>query len=554
MKVALLSNVTITLLADLLKSKADVYIPTGFDIWQQEIIDTDSGLYAYNPESVVLLFYADTYADTWHNRNNGCSTINEWICMIQTLAARMPGIPIFVSSIDITNVTCHFGAEERLESYFENHFIEQLQQLHTRGYNVYILPVKEAVTVLGRNSFYYPKMWYVGSMPYSLKGLNVLAELITRYTTAACGAKKKCIAVDMDNTLWGGVIGEEGVNGIQLSNNKEGARYKDTQRILKKMKEQGVMIVILSKNNPEDVEPVFFHPDMVLRHADFVAEAINWEPKTVNIRRLAEELNIGLDSFVFLDDSPSERERMKVECPEVVVIDFPKDSAQLPAVVAKVYDDYFFSLEVTVEDVKKTSMYHAEAMRKIEMSKAVSMGEFLKNLEMTIDIHFMKPEEEKRVTQLTNKTNQFNVTTKRYSEEEIHRLAAADNTDIITVHMADKYGDQGLVAVLILEYEKDVAEIDTYLMSCRVMGRKAENEIMARIKGLLKLKGITTVKASYIKTAKNAPVLDLFEKLGFETVSGEIKEIGDRKDYTTPVDSLPVITNVFLKVLAGDWQ
>ncbi len=550
MRIALLSNVTAALLASMLMNTEKVYLTPGFDTWQQEIINTASGLYAFKPEAVVLLLYADAYTDSWNEREKGCSTMDEWACTIKMLSDNLPGIPVFVSSIDITNVTCHYGSEVRLESCFENYLIELLQQLHRDGCNVYVLPVKEAITELGRKNFYSPKMWYVGSMPYSMKGLAAIAELIARYTSVTKGAKKKCIAVDLDNTLWGGFIGEDGVEGIQLANNKEGARYKDTQRILKKMKEQGVMVAILSKNNVEDVEPVFKHPDMVLQHEDLVAEVINWEPKTVNIRNLAKNLNIGLDSIVFLDDNPVERERMKAECPEVSVIDFPKDTAQLPNVVAKAYDEYFLSLEVTGEDLKKTAMYQAEAMRKTEISSAVSMEDFLKKLEMTMDIHFIKPEEEKRVTQLTNKTNQFNVTTKRYSEEEVHRLAVAENSDIITVHMADKYGDQGLVAVLILKYEKDVAEIDTYLMSCRVMGRKAEKEIMAQVKKVLQAKGIQTVKAIFIKTAKNLPVIDLFDELGFTVLEGTIAAIGDKKEYVANVAALPEETGVFSTVKA----
>lgn len=554
MRIALLSNVTADLLSDMLNSTVDVYLSPGFNTWQQEIIDSASGLYAYKPEAVVLLLYADAYSDTWSDREKGCSVIEEWIGMIRTLADNLPGVPVFVSSIDVSNVYCHFGVEVRLEVYFESYFNEKLQQLHAAGCNVYVLPVKDAVTELGRKFFYSSKMWYVGSMPYSMKGLTAIAGLIARYTSVIKGAKKKCIAVDLDNTLWGGVIGEDGVGGIQLSNNKEGARFKDTQRVLKKMKEQGVMLAILSKNNPEDVEPVFSHPDMVLQHEDFVAEVINWEPKTVNIRQLAADLNIGLDSFVFLDDNPVEREQMKAECPEVAVIEFPKDTSQLPGVVARAYEEFFLTLEVTSEDANKTAMYRSEAKRKAEMHSAVSMSEFLKKLEMTMAIHFMRPEEEGRVVQLINKTNQFNVTTKRYNQEEVHAFAIGTDSDILTVHMADKYGDQGLVAVLIIKYAGMVAEIYTFLMSCRVMGRKVEFEMMARIKSLLKQKGITTVKASYIKTLKNAPVVDLFEKLGFEEVTGKIKNIGDRKDYTAAVDSFPDITDVFQKVLTPDWE
>ncbi|SDB96927.1 HAD-superfamily phosphatase, subfamily IIIC/FkbH-like domain-containing protein [Succiniclasticum ruminis] len=548
MRIALLSNVTTDLLASMLKEINDIYLAPGFDTWQQEILSSASGLYTFKPEAVVLLLYADAYSDTWGDREKGCSVIEEWIGMVRILADSLPGVPVFVSSIDVSNVTCHFGAEVRLEVYFESYFNERLQQLHAAGCNVYVLPVKDAVMELGRKYFYSSKMWYVGSMPYSMKGLAAIAGLIARYTSVIKGAKKKCVAVDLDNTLWGGVIGEDGVSGIQLSNNKEGARFKDTQRVLKKMKEQGVMLAILSKNNPEDVEPVFSHPDMVLQHEDFVAEVINWEPKTVNIRQLAADLNIGLDAFVFLDDNPVEREQMKAECPEVEVIEFPKDTSQLPSVVAKAYEEYFLTLEVTSEDTKKTAMYRSETKRKAEMHNAVSMEDFLKRLKMTMTIHFMKPEEEKRVVQLINKTNQFNVTTKRYSQEEVHALVMGKDSDILTVHMADKYGDQGLVAVLIIKYARMVAEIDTFLMSCRVMGRKVEFEMMAQVKNLLQAKGIQTVKATYIRTEKNAPVENLYDKLGFTVLDGMCTAFGDRKEYRANVADLPAETGVFRKV------
>ena len=545
MRLALLSNVTMDLLAGLLKKDNDVYLPAGFDTWQQEMMMPGSGLYGFKPDAAFVLLHADAFVDTWNDAEKGCRTIDEWCGMFDAFAKNLPGVPLFVSSIDVSNVKCRFGSEPRLDQFFEDYLNKRIQELHASGSSVYILPVLDVITEMGRNSFYSPKMWYVGSMPYSMKGLSELSELIIRYASVRKGAKKKCIAVDLDNTLWGGVIGEDGVNGIILSNNKEGARYKDTQRILKKMKDQGVMVAILSKNNVEDVEPVFSHPDMVLKHEDLVAEVINWDPKSVNIRQLAADLNIGLDSFVFLDDNPAEREQMKAQCPEVAVIEFPKDTSQLPDIVAKADDEYFLSLEVTSEDLKKTAMYRAESQRKADMNSSASVEDFLKKLEMTMVFHGMLPEEEKRVTQLTNKTNQFNVTTKRYSEEEIHSLAEADDSDIFTVHMADKYGDQGLVAVLIVKYSGISAEIDTFLMSCRVMGRSAENEIMAQLKHILSDKGVEKLNAAYIKTAKNAPVLELFDKLGFTKVAGEISDIGDRKDYEIQVAKLPETTGVF---------
>ena len=547
MKLALLSNVTIDLLAGMLKKNVDVYLSAGFDTWQQEMIMPTSSLYDYAPDAVALLLYADAYENVWDSMDSGCQVIDEWMQAIQTLATKLPSIPVFVSSIDIFSVKAKYGAEARLEQYFENYLIEKVEKLHAAGHNVYILPVKDEITDIGRSKFYSSKMWYVGSMPYSMKGLSELNELILRYVGVTKGMHKKCLAVDLDNTLWGGVIGEDGANGIVLSGHKEGARYKDTQRILKKMKEQGVMLVILSKNNRDDVEPIFEHPDMLLQHEDFVAEAINWESKSVNIRQLAADLNIGLDAFVFLDDNPAEREAMRETCPEVTVIDFPKDTSLLPEVVEKAYKDYFLSLEVTGEDTKKTAMYRAENQRKAEMSSAVSMDEYLKRLEMTMDIHIMLPEEEKRVTQLTNKTNQFNVTTRRYSEEEIHSFAVSENSDVITVHMSDKYGEQGLVSVLILKYDGDKAEIDTFLMSCRVMGRNAEIEIISRIKQLLERKNIQIVHAAYLKTAKNAPVAGLFEKLGFTNMF----DSNERKEYKTLTESLPDNTGLFKEVICN---
>lgn len=529
MRLALLSNVTVDLLADKLKNY-DVYIPAGFDAWQQEVLNTSSGLYSFQPEAIVVLLHADEIRDK--------SVVGEWCNTVEALCKNMSSIPVFVSSLDI-NIKCRYGAEN--DQHLETYFTEKLQSLHDKeGLNVYALPVKDCITNLGRNNFYSSKMWYFGSMPYSMKGLAALSSLITKYAEAAKSKRKKCLAVDLDNTIWGGVIGEEGVEGITLSNHKEGAVYKDTQRLLKKMKNQGVMLAIISKNNVDDVEPVFSHPDMLLHHEDFVAEIINWEAKPKNIKKLAADLNIGLDSIVFLDDNPAEREQMKAECPEVAVIDFPTDTALLPTAVAKVYDDFFFSLEVTDEDLKKTSMYKAEEKRKIEQSEATSLDDYLKKLKMKLDIHRMLPEEKKRVVQLINKTNQFNTTTKRYSEDDVMSLLKA-GSDIFTVHVADKYGEQGLVTVLILNYEEKSCIIDTFLMSCRVMGRNIEFEIMSKLKEYLKQKGISSVKASYIRTNKNMPVSNLFDKLGFML----IKNTETEKGYVIDVNALPNSTNLF---------
>ena len=545
MRIALLSNITVDLLADMLKKTFEVYLPSGFDGWQQEILLPTSGLYEFQPEAVVILLHADACKEIWNSKKEGEKIIDEWCEVITHFVEKTPGIPVFVSSIDIVNNKCFYGSEERLNLFYESIFIRKIQSLHETGKRVYILPVKDTITNIGRNNYYSSKMWYWGSMPYSLKGLAALNDLIVRYVSASKGMKKKCIAVDLDNTLWGGVIGEEGVDGIVLSENGEGARYKDLQRLLKKIKGQGVLLAILSKNNIEDVEPVFNHPHMILQREDFVAEMINWEPKCENIKHLAENLNVGMDAFVFLDDNPIEREQMKEAWPEVSVVEFPKDSSMLSDSMTKAYEEYFLSLEVTEEDANKTSMYHAQEQRENERKQSVSLEEFLKKLDMVMEIHYVADDEIKRVTQLVNKTNQFNLTTRRYSEEEICAFSSSKENDVITVHLADKYGDQGLVAVIILKYEGSNAEIDSFLMSCRVMGRSVETEIVSQLKNGLKKKGIDSLKAVYLKTNRNSPVKELYESLGFETVRSD----DSRKEYITKVDDLPESTGFFKEVI-----
>ena len=547
MKIALLSNITVDILAaDIKKNSHDVYTPAGFDTWQQELIMQNSNLYKFKPDVIIIIIHANSYPDSWTEIKTGENLINDWIQNLKILSENSTGIPVFISSIDVNdfwNSTALFASQIRLNKYFENYFNEKIESLHKEFSNLYVLPVKDLIEKIGRDNFYSKKMWYLASMPYSLKAVSGISDLILRYISPVKNARKKCLAVDLDNTLWGGVIGEDGVNGISLSNSKEGSIYKDVQRILKKMKNQGVMLTILSKNNIDDVIPVFSLPDMILKRDDFVAESINWNPKTQNIKQLADDLNIGLDSFVFLDDNPMEREQMKSECPEVTVIDFPSDVSKLPETVNSAYEKYFFTLDITGEDTKKTSMYRSEIKRKEVLKNSDSVSDFLKKLEMKINIHFMQNSEELRVTQLINKTNQFNLTTKRYTQEEIHNFAINPDSDILTVHISDKYGEQGLISVLILKYLNDEVYIDSFIMSCRVMGRNAEFEIISYLKNILTKKNISKIKASYIKTPKNSPVENLYENLGFKIINSTDKT----KNYEIIISDLPESTGLFEK-------
>ncbi len=545
MRLALLSNVTVDFLADELRKKFEVYVPAGFNVWEREALDASSALYGAGPDAVVLLLHAG--ALEFDGREDLLPRLDEIASRVRLIAQRLPSVPVFVSSLDF-RPTLRWAGGQSLESEAERRFIERIEEERKDFNNAYLLPVKEIVTDIGRNDFYSSKMWYLASMPYSMKGISALSSLVYRYVSPVESPRKKCLAVDLDNTLWGGVVGEDGVDALVLSSSKEGARYRDAQKVLKKMKEQGVLLAILSKNNPEDAERAFLHPGMVLKREDFAAERIDWKPKTENIRSLAAELNIGLDSFVFLDVNPAEREEMRSLCPEVEVADFPKDTSRLPEVITDIYNKYFLSLRFTAEDAGKTEMYRARAERKTAMENADSLSDYLKKLEMRLSVHLMDGTERTRVVQLIGKTNQFNLTTKRYSEEEVRSIESRGDVDIVTVRLADRYGDEGLIAVLIIRYEEaggsQKAVVDTFLMSCRVMGREVEREVFACLKDLFMQRGAETVEAEYVRTPKNSPVETLYERLGFEVVTTS----PERKIYRIKTERLENGTDLFESV------
>ena len=309
------------------------------------------------------------------------------------------------------------------------------------------------------------------------------------------GAVKKVVAVDLDNTLWNGVIGEDGLAGIRTK--------PAFERELKELKDRGVLLVALSKNNLEDGLKGLGCLE-VLKKDDFIAWRINWECKAENLVQVAEELNLGVDSFVFVDDNPAERLEMQAKIPEVTVAAFPPNLSA-----------YFPPREITDEDRHKTEEYRAEAERRRclagmrdEMREV--REEVFRELGVEVEIHPLLDDEVRRVAQLSQKANQFNVCTNRYSEDEIRELARVGL--VVTAHTKDKFGDQGLVAYVIV---RD-AEIVDWVMSCRTMGRGVEERVEAEVERLLAARGVERLAARWRETGRNAPVKGLFERFGFK--------------------------------------
>lgn len=534
-KVAILSNITVALIAGKLRRKYNFYVPEGYDTWVQEAINPAAGLYREKPEAVVVLLDG-TEARGWKSEEEGIERVTLWKQALAALVQNITAVPIFVSTIDFRENRIKTLSERKYRFAFAESWYSYVQEMAESRQNVYVFDLADTIAEMGRAHFYSNKMWYAGSMPYARDGLAAVCKEIDRILCAAFDARRKIIALDLDNTLWGGVIGEDGVEGIELSDHKEGQRYYDFQRQLLEMKNRGILLAVNSKNNPGDAEAAIEgHSCMLLRDDDFVSRKINWENKVLNLKAMESELNLTEGGFIFVDDNPVERESVKGECPEICVPDFPEDTTGLLEFAEGIWFDYCMPLRVLREDLKKTQMYRDEAKRKSEMSQSLNLDDYIAKLEMVADIHRMRPEELVRTVQLINKTNQFNVTTKRYTQAEIEAIDADPNNAVYVVHCSDKYGDSGLISVLILIGEGSEMKIDTFLMSCRVMGRKLEEVILNEIAACAGGKLI----GEYIRTEKNIPVCDLYDRLGFSVVSDESghkvyeldAEAYEKKDY-----------------------
>ena len=523
-QIALLSNITPDMIKLKLSKSFDIYIPSGFNAWIPEIFNNSSYLYDDSIDSIVILLdgsgiisseEADNVLDGWQNAI--------------TFLSKNTSKPILVSTLDIHESKVRTLSEVSFSYEKQNKWADFLKKITEDCSNVYIFDLAEKIADIGRNNFYSNKMLYLGSMPYSKTGIQAICEEITLCLNSIFCERKKIVVLDLDNTLWGGVIGEDGADGILLSNHKEGKRYYDFQYQFKRMKERGVLLAIASKNNEEDVQPVFEKSDMILKNQDFVAKKINWNTKSSNIKEIESDLNITEGGFIFIDDNPVERNIVKGECSSVMVPEFPEDTTTLLEFAEDLYIANLRLPRLLNEDKKKTEMYFSAAKRGVIKKISANLEDYISTLEINVDIHKAQPNELARVAQLCNKTNQFNLTTKRYSESDVQQIYKQSDTDIFVTYVNDKYGDDGLTSVLIIKKGENDIIIDTFLMSCRVMGRKIENAIINNI--IRFYANYKKIIATYLPTSKNKPVANLYEQLGFTLISQS--ETG--KNYELPI-------------------
>ncbi len=400
----------------------------------------------------------------------------------------------------------------------------------------YFLDLEGISGHIGRDRFYDARQYHWTKQPFSTDGCLELARGIAKAIRALLHGPRKVLVLDLDNTVWGGVVGETGPLGVELGDTPAGEAYRAFQSYAKRLSERGVLLAVASKNNPDDArEPFTVNPDMQLSLEDIAAFEASWSPKEGSLRRIAKTLNLGTDSLVFFDDNPAEREHIRQALPEVAVPEVPDDPAGYIAALES--GKWFEAVGLTEADRVRSAQYQQERKRRDLESAAGSMEDYLDSLEMVADVRPIDDADMPRVVQLLGKTNQFNLTTRRHSEATVREMLSAQGSVAFTVRLSDRFGDHGLVAVVIgrrHDATPDALLIDTWLMSCRVIGRTTEEFTLQQILAAARRHGYASIVGEYIPTRKNALVADLFPRLGFEPIDGNGP---NSSHYSMPTDA-----------------
>ena len=411
------------------------------------------------------------------------------------------------------------GNFERTSHIGKINFIDKLNgkivEYAENNNNFYINDINYLSASLGLEKWHDLSMWYGYKYCLSFEAIPYLSKNISNIIKAILGKNKKCIVLDLDNTLWGGVIGDDGVNNIKIGTETAiGEAYTEFQKYVKQLKEIGVVLAVSSKNEDNIAKEGLNLPDMILKEKDFYSIKANWNPKFENISNIAKEINIGVDSIVFMDDNPAERELVKGNLPMVEVPDIGSNIVDYIDHIDK--NGYFEIINLSKEDLERNKFYEMNKKRENEKSAYSSYEDFLKSLDMQAEIDFIKPIYTDRIAQLTNKTNQFNLTTKRYTLSDIENISKDSNKIIIYGRLKDKFGDNGLISIIIGKIEEKNLHIDLWLMSCRVLKRDMEKAMLDFLVEYCNKNNIENIYGYYYKTSKNDMVKDHYLELGFE--------------------------------------
>ncbi len=494
-----------------------------------DVMNLESDLYRFQPDVfIVLRQYRDmeVYPELLSPAASVDALAEQEIRKQQALWQffhQHSSAQVFLTNIAVPNRHVLGNLEANLVS-GRNHYLRLLNDRFLREKPSFIhLIDQEAMSAdFGKDRWFDDSAWFISKQPFSMEAMPAMALSIARLTAALAGKMKKCLVVDLDNTLWGGVIGDDGLDGINLDpNHPIGEAYLDFQHTLKLYQERGVLLAVCSKNDATIAEQVFqSHPYCFLKLQDFAAFVANWDNKADNLRRIAQQLNIGLDSLVFFDDNPAEREIVRSMLPEVAVLEVPDDPAQFSVALDKA--GCFDWLQLSREDLSRAQSYAADQERIRLSESAVDYDAYLAALEMEARIGRVSRFETERFTQLINKTNQFNLRTVRYSEAEMDRLLNDEAVYPLRAVLTDKFSNYGLISACILrKQEEKRLWIESWVMSCRVFKRDLEQAMLNHIVAAARNFGCTQILGEYIPTAKNGYVANLLDHLGFDLIAEE---------------------------------
>lgn len=496
--------------------------------YRQEILDHRSGLNRAAPELIILILEGCELFPGWYEfkalvsdagfKEKEISNIaNDLINLAEIIHSNNKNALIIInnfrvpynSPLGILDSRMAPGLKQMISAL--NRKLEE----HSAATNyLHIFDYDRFCSAAGQGGPQDHKMYYLAKSALTLPATRSLAHEYMRYILPLKGRSKKCLVLDLDNTLWGGVAAEDGLAGISLDLSGPGRSYYNFQKEILNLYDRGILLALCSKNNSEDaLEILDKHPHMLLRKNHFTSIKINWQDKADNLLEISQDLNIGLDSFVFFDDNPVERESVKASLPQVTVVEVPQEPGRYCEVLRSLVE--FESLEITPEDIRRNEMYALNALQQAQLKAAGSRKEFLEGLRTQLTVSLADEFTVPRIAQLTQKTNQFNMTTRRYSAADIARMAADSSYYVLSCSVSDRLGDSGITGCCIISGKDQTAFIDTFLLSCRVLGRDIEYAFLSSVVSLLRSRGMTEVNAEYIPTEKNKANKEFYLKAGF---------------------------------------
>jgi len=509
----------------------------GFGNVEIEILDRESDLYAFEPEVILLVedfkrlqqkFWRTFHAERAVFATKWKEGLLELITHIRSNSSARIILSTFPPQLD--PVFGHFGLQTpqawSWQVHQMNHFLIELAQEYA---GVHVLDMASLLAETGMANVADPSLYLHAKLPWSLDTEAMLAQAYTQLIQVQQGKMKKCLILDLDNTLWGGVIGDDGLQGIKLGFTGVEQAYTDLQRWAKSLKERGILLAVCSKNEEEIAKlPFQQHPASVLSLWDFALFVANWENKADNIRYIQQQLNIGFDSMVFLDDNPAERALIKAELPEVCVPDLPEDPALVLPYVQSL--NLFETANFVSTDADRTAQYQAEVKREEARVLLTHLDDFLESLEMKALIEPFSRASAARLAQLSQRSNQFNLRTQRYSEADILQLGEDKNALTLAVSLSDKFGDHGLISMLVgRKQDEQTLFIEHWCMSCRVLKRGVEQMMIEALAQKAREAGFERVIGEYLATNKNGIVRDLYLQLYFQPMEDGRWEMEVRK-------------------------